>query len=82
MSKSAKVLKKLVVNQIKKNHPNFNALTKTQKKGIITDIWCQVYNNYDINNEPELSKQELLNIEPIPKDVITIEQMKKLMTEK
>ena len=62
MSKSAKVLKKLVVNQIKKNHPNFNALTKTQKKGIITDIWCQVYNNYDINNEPELSKQELLNM--------------------
>ena len=84
MSKSikAKALKKLVVKQIKKNYPKFNKHRKKKKKEIITDIWNQVYNNYDVKTEAKLSKQELLNIEPIPKDVINIEQMKKLMTEK
>jgi len=82
MAKSVKALKRLVVKQIKKDFPNFNAHTKTEKKEIIVDIWHQVYNNYDVNSEVELSKQELLNIEPIPQDIINIEQMKKLMTEK
>jgi hypothetical protein len=36
----------------------------------------------DVNTKPELSKQELLNIEPLPQDIITIEQMKKLMAQK
>jgi hypothetical protein len=84
MAKSieAKALKKLVVKQIKKNYPNFNSHTKREKKEIIKDIWTQVYNNYDFSTEPELSKQELLNIEPLPQDIITIEQMKKLMAQK
>lgn len=84
MAKSieAKALKRLVVKQIKKNYPNFNSHTKKEKKEIIKDIWQQVYNNYDFSTEPELSKQELLNIEPLPQDIINIEQMKKLMTQK
>lgn len=82
MSESVKALKKLTVKQIKKNYPGFNSHNKKQKKQIISAIWGQVYNNYDFNKETELSKQELLNIEPIPDDVINIEQMKKLMTEK
>jgi len=81
-SLEAKALKKLVVKQIKKNYSNFNSHTKKIKKEIIKNIWKQVYNNYDFNTEPELSKQELLNIEPLPQDIITIEQMKKLMIQK
>jgi len=77
-----KALKQLVVKKIKKNYPNFNCHTKREKKEIIKDIWKQVYNNYDFSTEPDLSKQQLLNIEPLPQDIITIEQMKKLMAQK
>ena len=77
-----KALKRLIVKQIKKNYPNFNSHTKREKKEIIKDIWKQVYNNYDFSTEPDLSKQQLLNIEPLPQDIITIEQMKKLMAQK
>ena len=79
---AAKALKRLVVKQIKKNYPNFNSHTKKTKKEIIKNIWWQVYNNYDFSTEPELSKQELLNIDPLPQDIINIEQMKKLMAQK
>ena len=78
----AKALKRLMVKQIKKNYPNFNSHTKKEKKEIIKDIWKQVYNNYDFSTEAELSKQQLLNIEPLPQDIITIEQMKQLMAQK
>ena len=78
----AKALKRLMVKQIKKNYPNFNSHTKNDKKEIIKDIWKQVYNNYDFSTEAELSKQQLLNIEPLPQDIITIEQMKQLMAQK
>jgi hypothetical protein len=81
-SMEAKALKRLVVKQIKKNYPNFNSHTKIEKKQIIKNIWKQVYNNYDVSTEPELSKQELLNIEPLPQDIITMEQMKQLMAQK
>ena len=85
MSKSinkAKTLKKLLVNQIKKDYPSFNTHRKAEKKELVEKAWSQVYDNYDVKKESEFSKQELLNIEPIPKDVINIEQMKKLMAEK
>ena len=83
MSKSTvKALKKLIVKQIKKKFPNFKGLKKHKKKEIIKNIWDEIYENYDFSTEPVLSKQELLNIEPVPEDIITIEQMKKLMTQK
>lgn len=78
----AKAIKRLMVKQIKKNYPNFNRHTKSEKKEIIKNIREQVYNNFDVNTEPKLSNQELLNIEPLPQDIITIEQMKKLMAQK
>jgi len=78
----AKALKKKLVTQLKKNYPSFNTHNKTEKKAIIANIWKQIYNNYDVSAEPELSKQELLNIEPLPQDIINIEQMKKLMAHK
>jgi hypothetical protein len=81
-SNKTKALKKLVVNQIKNYYPNFNRHTKREKKEIIKDIWEQVYHNYDLSTEPELSKQQLLNIEPLPPDIIAIEQMKRLMAQK
>ena len=61
----AKALKRLTVKQIKKNYPKFNSHTKKEKKDIINYIWRQIYNNYDVSTKPELSKQELLNIEPL-----------------
>ncbi len=82
MSNSIKALKKLVIGQIKKMYHNVKQYTKAKKKEIIKNIWEQIYNNYDLSAEPELSKQQLLNIEPLPQDIITIEQMKKLMAQK
>jgi len=81
-SNQAKALKKLVVKQIKKNYPSFNTHSKAEKKEIIEHIWNQIYNNFDFSTEPELPKQQLLNIEPLPQDIITIEQMRKLMAQK
>ena len=81
-SMAAKALKRLMVNQIKNNYPHFNSHTKTEKKEIINNIWNQVYNNYDLSTEPELSKQQLLNIEPLPQNIISIEQMKRLMAQR
>ena len=81
-SKQAKALKKLVVKQIKKNYPSFNTHTKKEKKEIIEHIWNQLYNNFDLSTEVEFTKQQLLNIEPVPQHIITIEQMKQLMAQK
>ena len=81
-SMKAKALKKMLVTQLKQNYPSFNTHSKAAKKEIIKQIWEQVSNNYDVNSEPELSKQELLNIEPLPQDIINIEQMKKLMAQR
>ena len=81
-SMKAKALKKMLVTQLKQNYPSFNTHSKAAKKEIIKQIWEQVSNNYDVNSEPELSKQELLNIEPLPQDIITIAQMKQLMAQK
>ena len=72
----------MLVTQLKQNYLSFNTHSKTTKKEIIKQIWEQVSNNYDVNSEPELSKQELLNIEPLPQDIITIAQMKQLMAQK
>jgi hypothetical protein len=80
-SLNAKALKKMLVTQLKQNCPGFNTYCKAKKKEIIKQIWEQVYNNYDASTEPELSKQQLLNIEPLPQDIITIEQMKQLMAQ-
>jgi hypothetical protein len=76
------IIKGCLNKQIKKSYPSFNTHSKAEKKEIIKNIREQVYNNYDVNTEPELSKQQLLNIEPLPQDIITIEQMKKLMAQK
>jgi len=78
----AKALKKLVIKEIKKNYPSFNTHTKKEKKQIIENIWNQVYNNFDVSTKPELSREQLLNIEPLPQNIITIEQMKQLMAQK
>jgi hypothetical protein len=78
----AKALKKMLVTQLKQNYPSFNTHSKTEKKEIIKQIWEQIYNNYDVNTEPELLKQQLLNIEPLPQDMLTIAQMKQLMAQK
>jgi len=81
-SMKAKALKKMLVTQLKQNYPSFNTHSKTAKKEIIKQMWEQVSNNYDVNSEPELSKQELLNIEPLPHDIINLEQMKQLMAQR
>ena len=83
MSKSTvKALKYLVVKGVKQNYPKFSTHKKKQKKEILTNIWNEVYHNYDFSHESNLPKQDLLNLEPLPKNIITIEQMKKRMTEK
>jgi hypothetical protein len=78
----AKALKKMLVTQLKKNYPSFNTHSKTEKKEIIKQIWEQLSKNNDVSAEPELSKQQLLNIEPLRQDIITIAQMKQLMAQK
>jgi len=78
----SKALKHLVIKQIKKNLPTFKRHSKKQKKQIIADIWNQIYNNFDFNSEINISKQDLLNLEPLPQNIITIDHMKKLMTQK
>jgi len=79
MSKSTKDIKRMVVNQIKNEYPGFNHLPKPVKKKIIEEFFTQIYSEYDFSKEPEAPLPELLNITPLPDDIITIEQMRWLM---
>ena len=79
MSKSTKDIKRMVVNQIKNEYPGFNHLPKPVKKKIIEEFFTQIYTEYDFSKEPEAPLPELLNITPLPDDIITIEQMRRLM---
>ena len=82
MSKSLKNIKRLIVKQIKKEYPNFQGLSKKHKKEVIESIWGEVRNNVDTQKGEAPSKYELLNIEAILADVLTIKQMQDLMQKK
>ncbi len=69
-------------NRYKKNYPNFTKHTINEKKTILKDIYDQVIDNIDVNADENISKHELLNMEPLPKNIISIDQMKILMKEK
>lgn len=79
MSKSIKDIKRMVINQIKKEHPNFNRLPKKFKKKIIKKIYTQIYTEYDSSKEPEIPLSELLNIDSIPDKFISLEKMQQLI---
>ncbi len=77
MSKSTKDIKRLVMKQLKKVHPNFNGLPKKLKKKVLEDICTEVYSTYDMTTEITAPSHELLNICELPKEIITIDQMQK-----
>ena len=77
MSKSTKDIKRLVMKQLKKGHPNFNGLPKKLKKKVLEDICTEVYSTYDMTTEITAPSHELLNICELPKEIITIDQMQK-----
>jgi hypothetical protein len=79
MSKSTKDIKRMVINQIKNEYPSFNCLPKQVKKEIIEKIFTRIYSEYDFSKEPEVPLPELLNITPLPDEIITIEQMQQLI---
>jgi len=79
MSKSIKDIKQMVINQIKSEHPNFNRLSKKEKKEIIKTVFTQIYADYDFSKPPEVPLPALLNITPLPDEIITIEKMRRLI---
>lgn len=82
MSKLLKNIKRLIVKQIKKEHPNFQTLNNKKKKEVIEKIWGEVRKSIETKKEKEPSKHELLNVEAIPTDILTITRMQALMQEK
>jgi hypothetical protein len=83
MSKpSTKEIKRLILKNIKKNYPKFSKHTKNEKKELLTAIYNQVINNSNVNSIEDVAEHELLNLKPLPENIISIEQMKELMTQK
>jgi hypothetical protein len=49
------------------------------KKEIINAVFTQIYSDYDFSKEPEIPFPELLNITPLPDEILTIEKMQRLI---
>jgi hypothetical protein len=78
VSIKSKNIKRLVINELKREFPQFKKLTRKQKKKIVTKVLKEVHENYDKQSENNVKPHELLNIQPIPENVITLEQMEKM----
>ncbi len=79
---STKEIKRLILKKIKKNYPLFSKLTKNEKKTLIKDIYNQVIENKDVTDVEKVTENELLNLNPLPENIISIEKMKILMNRK
>jgi len=59
----AKDIKTIIRKQIKKQYPNWNRLSKKQKKTIAKEVLTEVVKGYDVNQEIRNPLPELLGIE-------------------
>jgi hypothetical protein len=78
MSNRHKDIKRLVCKKLEKNYPNFKRLSKKVKKQITQKVLAEVYANYDMSKAVEADKYELCHVEPIPKDIYNLNQIKEL----
>jgi hypothetical protein len=61
--------------QLKQKYPQWNTLTKKRKKEVIREVMTEMTRRYESGELVPVSIEEQLNIQPIPKNVMTIEQM-------
>ena len=78
MSNRRKDIKHLVCKKLEKSYPNFKALSKKRKKEIAQKVLEETYSNYDMSKAIEADKYELCHIEPVPKNIYNLDQIKKL----
>ena len=78
MSIQSKNLKRLTINALKKQYPQFKTFTRKQKKALVRKVLKEVNENYDKLSENNIKSHELLNVQPIPENIFTLEQMEKL----
>ena len=78
MSNRHKDIKRLVCEKLEKSYPNFKGLSKKRKKQVAQMLLEEVYANYDMSKAIEADKYELCNVEPIPKNIYNLDQIKEL----
>lgn len=78
MSNRRKDIKRLVCKKLQKDYPNFKRLSKKIKKQITQMVLEEVYANYDMSKTVEADKHDLCHVGPIPKNIFSLDQIKKL----
>jgi len=81
VSIKSKNIKRLVINQLKREYPQFKKFSRKQKKELVQKVLDEVHQNYDKQSENSVKSPELLNIQPIPKNVISLEKMEKMLSD-
>lgn len=76
-----KNIKLMVKKQLKKDHPNWNRLTKKEKKELAKQVTEALIDDYDFKAKIEAPIEELIGIEEqTPNaDIISLDQMNKLI---
>lgn len=76
-----KNIKLIVKKQLKKDHPNWNQLTKKEKKALAKQVVKAVVEDYDFKQEIDAPVEELIGIEnQMPnEDILSLNQMNELI---
>jgi len=73
-----KSIKTEIRNQIKSNKKIWNCMTKKEKKKLCHDVMAEVKKRYEDNSLPTFTTEELLNIALPPKEIMTLDDMKRM----
>ncbi len=76
-----KNIKLHVKKQLKKDHPNWQRLTKKEKKELAKQVTNAVINDYDFNQEINSPVEELISIDnqAVNEDIFTLDEMNALI---
>jgi Transposase DDE domain len=70
-----KCIKAHIRNQLKQEYPGWDKLNKKKRKAIAREILMEVKGRYESGELVPVSIEDQLNIQPIPENMMTIDQM-------
>lgn len=78
-----KNMKRIIIKQLKKNHPDWKTIGKKEKKQIVQEIAEAVIHKYDFSTELDIPVDELLGISDQTQfdDIIGLDEIGKMVTE-
>ncbi|MBM4300312.1 MAG: hypothetical protein FJ121_02100 [Deltaproteobacteria bacterium] len=75
----AKYIKRLLIKQLKTNFPNWQRLTKGEKKSLAEQTLAEVMADYEEEQWKHVPLHELTNTPDVPPGIIALHEMKKFI---